>query len=108
MIDNVAYGLKIVFFLVGFYQLYRLRICCIPLLAVPLFMTGVEIIHAGGGDTWAYLFSTNAIREDYEKAIFGGTLFTMLPILLFIFCGKDLANLLDSGKSTIHKSNHTD
>lgn len=106
MIDNVAYCLKILFFLVGSYQLYRLRISWITILAIPFFMTGVEMVYPGD-NPWAYLFSVDAVREDYERAMVGGTLFTMLPILLFMFCGKDLATLFDSGKSTIQNSNHT-
>lgn len=107
MTDSFAYCLKILFFLVGSYQLYRLRISWITVLSIPFFMTGVELVYPGD-DPWAYLFSVNAVREDYERAILGGTMFTMLPILLFMFCGKDLAKLLDSGESTIQKSNHTD
>jgi hypothetical protein len=98
MIDNIAYGVKIVLLLIGAWQLSKLKLGCLALLAIPIFMTGVELI-SSSESPWSYLFSSAASEDDYVKALMGGVLM-FLPFYLFMLFGSSIERNRDDPKPT--------
>lgn len=83
MIENLAYLFKITFALIGVYQLFKLRYSGILCLAIPCFMTGVELI-TYSSTPWHDFLNLKADPKDYEKGLIGGA-FAVGMLFLFFF-----------------------
>lgn len=83
MIDHLAYVIKIAFGIVGAYQLFKLRYSGIFFLAIPCFMTGVELI-TYSSTPWHDFLNLKADPKDYEKGLVGGA-FAVGMLFLFFF-----------------------
>lgn len=111
MIDILAFSIKILLFLVGFYQLSRLStfglnfgLSC---LAVALFMTGAEFV-IPSETPWTYLFSDDSSARDVGEAllggvIFGGGIFLILSAFVVTVRNDSQPLLSEGGRSLLHK-----
>jgi hypothetical protein len=101
MIDDLAYLIKVILFLVGAYQLSKLSTFGVPFgigcLIIVFFMTGVELF-TPGETPWTYLFSDVSTMSDVEKSFIGGSLFLVWAATLFIVISKNWNNLNEKGR----------
>tara|TARA_B100002049_G_C16043562_1_gene360066 strand:+ start:444 stop:767 length:324 start_codon:yes stop_codon:yes gene_type:complete len=67
------------------------------LMGFVLFVTGVEFMFPVE-NAWTY-WIFEAAKEDYSKALLGGSMMVFLPIILMAVCGKDIVKLIDSSNS---------
>lgn len=97
MIDNIAICLKVAIAIIGIWQIHKGRVLTlgIPLLMIPAFMTGVELVSAEQDAPWEFLLTGNASEDDIFKALFGGALLMCFPILLFALCVKDISAIIE-------------
>jgi hypothetical protein len=94
MVEYIFYAVKIILLVIGGIGVSRGKLAFIPL-AVPFFMTGVELI-TDSDEPWSYLLLSGvATLEDFEKAVWGGLLIFLFPVLVFIFCAKDFERIID-------------
>jgi hypothetical protein len=93
VIEYIIYAVKAIFLIIGGIGLNKGKLAYIPLLAVPLFMTGVELI-TDSDEPWSYLLLSGvATLEDFEKAVLGGSLMFLWPILFILICAKKFKRL---------------
>ena len=105
MIDTGIYLTKVIFFITAILLVYSFanngkddRLSGgLTLFAFCIFATGAEMITANESP-WEYLITTGT-EQEWGKALFGGSLMLMLPVLIFAFCGKDIAQLTTSKPS---------
>jgi len=102
MIDNAAWVSKIVMGFVAVWLVYTSvredkanRFAQgVTLFLLALFLTGVEM-SIGVDEPWAYLILTGT-EQEWSKAFFGGVMMLMIPEILLVVGGKELANLLEN------------
>lgn len=71
------------------------------LLGFVLFMTGVEFM-SPVENAWTYwLFEAG--QDDYLKALLGGSMMLVLPVILIAVCGKDIITIIESSDNTSSK-----
>jgi hypothetical protein len=97
--------LKLLFVIIGVWLTYKstckyAKSWHLPMIFIlfgcVLFMTGIEFM-SPSEQAWNYwLFEAN--QEDYGKALLGGILMIIPLIILFAFCGKTFALLLEQNK----------
>jgi hypothetical protein len=105
---TAIYLTKLLFACAGMWFLYMstskdakswsLPIGCL-LFGCVLFMTGVELISTDE-HVWTYLFF-EANQEDYGKALWGGMLMLSIPFVLYAFCGKNIAQMLEANRNEL-------
>lgn len=103
MLDNIMYGTKIIVLLAF---VISIRKCssgngndgvCITLFGFLLFVTGMEmVIHSE--TPWQFLAS-EANNSEWTKALLGGSVMLILPVILFALTGKDIEKLFGSSKA---------
>lgn len=92
MLDYVFYGLKILVMFTAALSLERLANgkssghLSFILIGVAIFMTGMEMI-THSETPWQFLL-TKANVSDWQKAILGGSVMLMLPVILYVLVGK--------------------
>lgn len=105
MIDNAFYAFKIIAVLLSIILVARsakvksknansVLHAGIAAFLIALFMTGVEMI-TPNDSPWGYLLISGG-EDDWFKALMGGAMMVMLPVILIAVCGKNIEKILNT------------